>query len=228
MLETPSSQGVREEAVRISLDPFELDGVLAMPAVASGVVLFAHGSGSSRTSPRNRFVASALQQGGLATLLLDLLTKEEERVDDETRHHRFDIEMLAGRLVVAIDWLGRQPETHGLPVGLFGASTGAAAALLAATERVAEVGAVVSRGGRPDLAGPALAAVEAPTLLIVGAADDVVLSLNHAALARLKMKEKRLVTVARATHLFDEPGALERVAILARDWFTGHLRPRPV
>jgi pimeloyl-ACP methyl ester carboxylesterase len=187
------------------------------------VVLFAHGSGSSRFSPRNRAVAQALQQVRLGTLLLDLLTAEEERVDEETRLHRFDIDLLAGRLVVAIDWLavGR---TRALPVGLFGASTGAAAALVAASERATEVRAVVSPGGRPDLAGPALASVHTPTLLIVGSRDEVVLALNRQALERLPA-DSRLVVVPGASHLFEEAGALEAVSGLAARWFQEHLVP---
>jgi putative phosphoribosyl transferase len=188
------------------------------------VVLFAHGSGSSRTSPRNRFVASQLHRGQLGTLLLDLLTADEERVDDDTREHRFDIDLLAGRLVSAIDWLGTQTGTRGLPVGLFGASTGAAAALVAAAERPGQAKAVVSRGGRVDLAGPALAAVQPPTLMIVGGKDDFIVQVNERALTRLRSQDKRIEVVPGATHLFEEPGALDKVAELARAWFERHLR----
>jgi putative phosphoribosyl transferase len=219
-----SGVAVRETEVRIPLQPFVLHGTLALPDAPTGLVLFAHGSGSSRLSPRNRYVASALHEASLGTLLLDLLTAEEEVVDEETRQHRFDIELLSGRLVVAIDWLRRDERTQGLPVGLFGASTGAAAALLAATERPDEVRAIVSRGGRPDLAGPALASVRSPTLFIVGGDDEVVLALNQQAFQRLPIAEKRLAIVPGATHLFQEPGALEKVARLAADWFRRYLR----
>jgi dienelactone hydrolase len=215
-----------ESTVHIPLDPFVLEGTLVLPDAASGVVLFAHGSGSSRFSPRNRSVAGMLHQAGMGTLLLDLLTAEEERVDEETRLHRFDIDLLAGRLVVAIDWLKRQPRTGHQPVGLFGASTGAAAALVAASERAAEVRAVVSRGGRPDLAGRALEAVQAPTLLIVGSADEVVLALNRQALDHLGAAQKNLAIVPGASHLFEEPGALESVARLASRWFDNFLSAR--
>lgn len=214
---------VAESPVRITMEPFVLEGTLCLPPGAVGVVLFAHGSGSSRFSPRNRVVARALQQAKLGTLLLDLLTAEEERVDDETRLHRFDIDLLAGRVVVAIDWLTAAQGTRHLPVGLFGASTGAAAALVAASERPGEVRAVVSRGGRPDLAGPALASVHSPTLLIVGSRDEVVLALNRQALDRLTAAETNLVVVPGASHLFEEPGALEAVSRLAARWFQQHL-----
>ena len=214
---------VQEREIQIALDPFRLVGTLALPDAATGVVLFAHGSGSSRTSPRNRAVAAELHRGQLGTLLLDLLTAEEERVDDDTREHRFDIDLLAGRLISAIDWLGAQRGTRGLPVGLFGASTGAAAALVAAAERTADVKAVVSRGGRVDLAGPALAAVQAPTLLIVGEADDFIVQVNDRALLQLRA-EKKIEIVPGATHLFEEPGALDAVAAAARAWFQRHLR----
>lgn len=199
-----------------------LDGDLRVPAQATGVVLFAHGSGSSRLSPRNRFVAGVLEQAGLATLLMDLLTRDEEMLDQLTAHLRFDIELLADRLVAATDWLSQQLETARLPIGYFGASTGAAAALVAAAERPEAVHVIVSRGGRPDLAGPALARVRAPTLLIVGSRDTVVIELNRAALEQLHV-EKRLEVVQGATHLFEEPGTLERVARLARDCFLTYL-----
>jgi putative phosphoribosyl transferase len=213
--------------VRVPAGDVMLEGDLSVPAAAHGVVLFAHGSGSSRHSPRNRYVAQALNEAKLATLLLDLLTPDEEAVDRRTGHLRFDIGLLAGRLIHATDWIGRQPQTQQLAVGYFGASTGAAAALMAAVERADVVGAVVSRGGRPDLAGPALPRVRAPTLLIVGGHDDVVIELNEEALDQLRC-EKSLVIIPGATHLFEEPGALEEVARLARAWFAGHLTPAEV
>jgi dienelactone hydrolase len=199
-----------------------LEGDLVLPDGATGIVLFAHGSGSSRRSPRNRQVAARLNRNRLGTLLVDLLTPEEEQVDLATAEHRFDIDLLARRLVGAIDWLRRGP-AEALPIGLFGASTGAAAALVAAAARPGDVAAVVSRGGRPDLAGPALPQVRAPTLLIVGGADPVVRELNEQAFELLQT-EKQLVVIPGATHLFEEPGALEEVARLAGDWFTQHLQ----
>jgi dienelactone hydrolase len=208
--------------VRLRAGRVELDGDLALPAEAAGVVLFAHGSGSSRHSPRNRQVAAALRQAGLATLLLDLLTTAEEELDRVTAELRFDVAMLAERLVAAVDWLLADAATAGLPVGAFGASTGAGAALVAAVERPGAVAAVVSRGGRPDLAGAALAQVRAPTLLVVGGNDPQVLDLNRAALARLPTSS-RLEVVPGATHLFEEPGTLDQVARLAAAWFTRHL-----
>jgi len=211
-----------ERPVQVRVGPVTLDGTLAIPAGARGAVLFAHGSGSSRHSPRNRFVARALQEGGLATLLFDLLTREEEAADVRGGLLRFDIGLLAERLAGATDWLQQQPDTRGLPIGYFGASTGGGAALVAAAERPEAVGAVVSRGGRPDLAGPALPRVRAPTLLIVGERDTPVLRMNMEALGQLRC-EKRLEVVPGATHLFEEPGALEEVARLARDWFRRHL-----
>ncbi len=219
MAETTPAQSV---AVRVPVGQVALDGDLTLPGGAAGVVLFAHGSGSSRHSPRNRYVAQVLQQGGLATLLMDLLTVDEERVDLQTRRLRFDIGLLAERLVLAIDWLAEASATRGLNVGLFGASTGGGAALVAAAQQPERVQAVVSRGGRPDLAGVALPHVQAATLLIVGGADTPVLTLNEQALAQLRC-EKRLEVVPGATHLFEEPGALEQVAGLARDWFLSHL-----
>jgi putative phosphoribosyl transferase len=201
---------------------FALQGDLGVPADARGVVLFAHGSGSSRMSPRNRFVADGLRSSGLATLLVDLLTFEEEAVDAETGRLRFDIELLTERLVFATDWLKDEAVTRDLRIGYFGASTGSAAALVAATRRPRDVKAVVSRGGRPDLAEGVLADVKAPTLLIVGGADLVVLDLNQEALGLLRV-EKELAIVPGATHLFEESGALEEVARLARDWFLRHL-----
>ena len=217
-------QGGGERAVRIPAGPVELEGNLSVPQDAEGIVLFAHGSGSGRHSPRNRYVARALEERGLATLLFDLLTPEEEEVDLHTRHLRFDIGLLAQRLAAATDWLGQEPGTRELQIGYFGASTGAGAALVAAAERPREVGAVVSRGGRPDLAGDALPLVEAPTLLIVGGDDERVLRMNEEALARLRA-EKRLEIIPGAGHLFEEPGALEEVARLAAGWFTRYLAP---
>lgn len=201
------------------ISPLGLEGNLALPAGASGVVAFAHGSGSSRRSPRNRRVAEALGAQGLATLLFDLLT-EDEATD---RERVFDIPLLAERLLDATRWLREDRDTRALRIGLFGASTGAAAALVAAARSQDEIGAVVSRGGRPDLAGSFLARVRAPTLLIVGSHDPVVLDLNREALAALRC-EKELVIVPGATHLFEEPGTLERVIELAGRWFCDHLR----
>lgn len=209
--------------VVIDAGPVNLRGLLDLPPEACGLVVFAHGSGSSRFSRRNRWVAGVLRQAGLGTLLFDLLTPEEERVDEVTRHLRFDIPLLARRLVAVVRWVRQRPETADLPIGLFGASTGGAAALVAAAELGSAVGAVVSRGGRPDLAGSALRAVEAPTLLIVGGYDDVVIDLNEDALVRLRC-EKQLRIVPGATHLFEEPGKLEQVARLSSEWFARHLR----
>ncbi len=214
-----------ERVVRVAAGPVTLEGNMVVPPDAVGVVLFAHGSGSSRHSPRNRYVAGVLQQAGLATLLVDLLTQQEEQVDMRTAHLRFDIGMLAERLVWATDWLGQQPETASLRVGYFGASTGGGAALVAAAERPDSVAAVVSRGGRPDLAGPALARVTAPALLIVGGNDPIVIQLNEQ--ARVQMRgEVQLTIVPGASHLFEERGTLEEVARLARDWFLRYL-PTP-
>jgi putative phosphoribosyl transferase len=210
-----------EQTVRLDLGAFELLGTLAVPDGARGVVLFAHGSGSSRTSPRNRFVAAALNQRGFATLLLDLLTAQEELLDARTAELRFDIELLARRLSIATAWAEHADTLGDLPVGYFGASTGAAAALIAASTHP-EIRAVVSRGGRPDLAGDALARVQAPTLLIVGGDDVPVIGLNRGALARLTAPA-HLEIVPGAGHLFEEPGALEHVARLAGDWFTQYL-----
>ena len=212
----------RPEAVTIPARGAVLRGDLTVPQGARAVVAFAHGSGSSRSSPRNRFVAEALNIRGLGTLLLDLLTEAEERADDETAELRFDIPMLARRLDAVSAWLRKRPETARLPLGYFGASTGAAAALLAAAARPGEVFAVVSRGGRPDLAVEVLAKVRAPTLLIVGGADREVLAMNEVA-ASLMTGERRLEVVPEATHLFEEPGALESVARLAGDWFLEHI-----
>jgi pimeloyl-ACP methyl ester carboxylesterase len=212
-----------EVEVQIQAGDVLLEGNLGVPVEAAAVVLFAHGSGSSRHSVRNRAVAAAFRQLGLATLLFDLLSAEEEAIDEGTRLLRFDIPLLAGRLSNTVDWLGNQPRAGGLPMGLFGASTGAAAALVAAARRPAKVGAVVSRGGRPDLAGAALLAVQAPTLLIVGENDPVVLALNRSAQRQLRC-ENELKTIPGATHLFEEPGALDKVAQLAGDWFLKKLK----
>jgi putative phosphoribosyl transferase len=209
-------------AVRIAAGRASLDGDLTLPPGARGVVLFAHGSGSSRHSSRNRYVAQELRRSALGTLLMDLLTSEEEAVDARTGHLRFDIDLLAERLGAATDWLRDDPRTSRLAVGYFGASTGGGAALLAAADRPAGVGAVVSRGGRPDLAGAALPRVQAPTLLIVGGRDEPVIEMNREALAGLRC-EKRLEIVPGATHLFEERGALEEVARLAAGWFARHL-----
>ena len=199
-----------------------LSGTLIIPDNAIALVLFAHGSGSSRHSPRNQFVARTLNQAGLATLLFDLLTQEEEATDIHTREHRFNIGLLAERLVHATKWAKQQEETRELRVGYFGSSTGGAAALVAAAELLQDVDAVVSRGGRPDLAGDALPKVQASTLLIVGGNDDIVIELNE--MARDQMRcEVKLEIVSGARHLFEEPGALEKVANLASDWFNAHL-----
>lgn len=208
--------------VQVPCGDEELTGDLTIPAGASGLVIFAHGSGSSRFSARNRAVALALQQRGLGTLLLDLLTASEEMWDAATRHLRFDIWLLAHRLVVTTDWVVRQSAMAPMDIGYFGASTGAAAALVAAAERPHIVRAVVSRGGRPDLAAEALSQVTAPTLLIVGGNDGVVVDLNRQAFAAMRAT-KKLEIVPGATHLFEEPGALEQVARLAGDWFVRHL-----
>jgi dienelactone hydrolase len=199
-----------------------LEGDLFVVERVPGIVLFAHGSGSGRHSPRNRQVAEALNAAGIGALLVDLLTPAEEEIDRKTAQHRFDIDLLARRLIAAIDWL-RRGVAKAESVGVFGASTGAAAALVAAAARPQDVSAVVSRGGRPDLAGPALPQVRAPTLLIVGGADEVVLELNRQALELIGAAEKRLVVVPGATHLFEEPGALDQVARLAADWFSRYL-----
>ncbi|MDX1456063.1 MAG: alpha/beta family hydrolase [Marinobacter sp.] len=206
------------EDVKIDAGNVELSGSLTLPESAKALVVFVHGSGSSRFSPRNRYVAEVLQKAGLATLLFDLLTPDEEIVDERTRALRFDIELLSERMVATVDWVGRQSKLQGLKLGLFGASTGAAAALITAATRPQRVQAVVSRGGRPDLAASALPAVEAATLLIVGGEDTVVIDLNQQAAERMTSRHK-LVIVPGATHLFEEPGKLEEVAGLARDWF---------
>lgn len=215
-------QEVEERLVRVPIDSIILEGNLGLPKSPLGVVLFAHGSGSSRHSPRNRYVANVLRKSGLMTLLIDLLTAEEEVADMHTMHLRFDIGLLAKRLVGVTDWLLQNPDTRNLHICYFGASTGAAAALIAATERSDVISAVVSRGGRPDLAGPALHNVKAPTLLIVGGNDFPVIDINKDALEQVRC-EKKMVIVPGATHLFEEPGKLEEVARLARDWFVQHL-----
>ena len=211
------ARSARDEDVEIPAPPVRLPGHVTLPEGAAGVVLFAHGSGSSRHSPRNRYVAGVLNRAGLGTLLFDLLTPAEER----TRANVFDVELLAQRLSLATWWLRRQPGLHNVAIGYFGASTGAAAALWAAAGQP-EIGAVVSRGGRPDLAAPRLSAVQAPTLLIVGGLDGTVLEMNRRALAQLR-GQSRVAVVPGATHLFEEPGTLAAAAALARDWFSTHL-----
>jgi putative phosphoribosyl transferase len=217
---------VEEIEVRVAAGPVELEGNLAIPGGTHGLVLFAHGSGSGRHSPRNRHVAEALREAGLASLLIDLLTPKEEEVDLETRRLRFDIGLLADRLAGATDWLSENPDTRGLRVGYFGASTGAGAALVAAAERPEAVGAIVSRGGRPDLAGGVPPVVGAPTLLIVGGEDEPLIGMNREAFAQMRA-EKELVIVPGASHLFEEPGKLEEVARLAAGWFTRYLGYAP-
>ena len=212
-----------EQPVHIVMGNVTLEGDLTIPDGPKGIVLFAHGSGSSRKSPRNRYVASVLNKSKFATLLFDLLTPEEETIDIQTRHLRFDIELLSMRLVGATDWLGKNKEVKDLNVGYFGASTGAAAALVAAVERPDVVHVVVSRGGRPDLAGKVLPSVQSPTLLIVGGDDPVVIDINRGAMEQIRV-EKKLVIVPGASHLFEEPGALEKVAELAADWFTRYIK----
>jgi dienelactone hydrolase len=208
--------------IRIPAGRAILAGSLIVPPNAAALVLFAHGSGSSRHSPRNQFVAHTLNVAGLGTLLFDLLMPEEEALDIHTREYRFNISLLAERLIHATKWVAAQEQTRDLPIGYFGSSTGGAAALVAAAELSHDVGAVVSRGGRPDLAGDALPKVRAPTLLIVGGNDDIVIELNE--MARNQMRcDVKLEIIPGATHLFEEPGALEKVAKLARDWFGAHL-----
>ncbi len=216
------TQNPQEHLVLVTASDVVLEANLMIPGGATGIVIFAHGSGSSRHSPRNRYVAGVLQQAGLATLLIDLLTLEEEEIDLRTRHLRFDIGLLASRLVGATDWLVKNPDTQHLKIGYFGASTGAAAALVAAAERPEVVQAIVSRGGRPDLAGSALPHVKVPTLLIVGGYDTPVIAMNEDALANL-YSPKRLEIIPKATHLFEETGALAAVAQLASEWFTRYL-----
>ncbi|MGZ8184041.1 MAG: dienelactone hydrolase family protein [Methylobacter sp.] len=227
------SSGTWSATVHIPADRVTLEGELSLPQASRGVVVFAHGSGSSRHSPRNQFVARMLQASGMGTLLLDLLTSQEESVDIHTRHLRFDIHLLAERLMQAsrwleesAEWIGNQAHPEHLRLGYFGASTGGGAALMAAAALGERVGAVVSRGGRPDLAGQAaLAKVKSPTLLIVGGLDEQVIELNKEAYAQMSC-EKILQIVPGATHLFEEPGALDKVAQLAADWFQRYLQPR--
>ncbi|MDQ6830228.1 MAG: dienelactone hydrolase family protein [Gemmatimonadota bacterium] len=218
------AQPLVERTVRVIVASLSLDATLAIPERAQGIVLFAHGSGSSRHSPRNRAVAAELQRASMSTLLLDLLTNREEHADPHGGQPRFDIELLTDRLLATTSWVRQQAEIATLPIGYFGASTGAAAALVAAARQPGDVGAIVSRGGRPDLAGDALADVRAPTLLIVGSDDREVLELNERARARMH-GEVRLDIIDGATHLFEEPGALEEVARLATAWFIRHLTP---
>jgi putative phosphoribosyl transferase len=218
-----TANGMDEEAIRLPAGNLLLEGNLGIPQRAAGVVLFAHGSGSSRHSRRNRAVAAAFRQANLGTLLFDLLSADEETADQRTGHLRFDIALLATRLVCALDWIVNREEARDLPIGLFGSSTGAAAALVAASRRPAVVHAVVSRGGRPDLAGAALPSVQAPTLLIVGGNDEEVLALNRQAQESLRC-ENELEIVPGASHLFEERGALEQVAQLASDWFLQELK----
>jgi putative phosphoribosyl transferase len=210
-------------SVQVPIGRVQLDGDLTLPCGAGGIVLFAHGSGSSRHSPRNQYVARALERRGLATLLIDLLTPQEDLVDERTAQYRFDIPMLASRLVSIVEWLRARADTASLAIGVFGASTGGGAALMAAAARPHEIAAVVSRGGRPDLAGNALPRVTASTLLIVGGLDAPVIAMNRDAMRRMRC-EVRLEIVSGATHLFEEPDTLERVAELAGDWFVRRLR----
>jgi dienelactone hydrolase len=214
---------IRQNVV-IPVEDIQLEGELIVPAAASGIVVFAHGSGSSRHSPRNKYVANVIRDANLGTLLFDLLTAEEESIDIHTRHLRFDIDLLARRLVAAATWLTSLEDTRHLKIGFFGSSTGGAAAIVAAAHLGELAGAVVSRGGRPDLAGDALAKVRSPVLLIVGGLDDVVIELNEKAFAQLRC-EKELKIVPGATHLFEEPGTLDIVAKLASEWFKSHLIP---
>jgi len=218
----------RERQVDIVVNNVILQGNLVIPEQAYGVVLFAHGSGSSRLSPRNQYVADVLRQNGLATLLIDLLTADEETTDNQTRQLRFDIRLLSERVIGSVDWLSQNADTRSFNVGIFGASTGAAAALVAAALRPGDVRAVVSRGGRPDLAEKALEKVKAPTLLIVGERDPQVLDLNKRAAAQIEA-ERRIEIIPRATHLFEEAGTLEQVAKLAGQWFERYLsEPGPL
>jgi putative phosphoribosyl transferase len=225
VVQIASLEGIRTESVRVPAGGVELDGDLTVPVAVTerGLVLFAHGSGSSRHSARNQFVAGELNRAGAATLLFDLLTEQEEWSERYTRHLRFDIGLLADRLMAATDWAADASRTRNLPVGYFGASTGGGAALFAAANRPDRVRAVVSRGGRPDLAGNALPFVRAPTLLIVGGADEEVIDLNRQAMRQMGCPVE-LAIVPAATHLFEEPGALERVAELARGWFAKYLK----
>jgi putative phosphoribosyl transferase len=220
-MSAPAQPGPAEARIPLGSGSF-ISVSLDVPAQPRGLVLFAHGSGSSRFSPRNRFVAQVLRGAGLGTYLLDLLTDHEDAIDHRTAEFRFDITLLAERLQIATRWVRSRPDLNGVPTGYFGASTGAAAALVAAAVPSSEIAAVVSRGGRPDLAGPHLHAVRAPTLLIVGGADTEVIALNRLAMRQIRA-ECEIATIPRATHLFEEPGTLEEVARLARDWFVEHL-----
>jgi putative phosphoribosyl transferase len=211
------------EAVRVETGGVAVDGDLRVPENAQGLVVFAHGSGSSRFSRRNRAVADTLDRAGFATLLLDLLTADEERIDERTREYRFDIDLLGRRVIGTVDWAKGRPDLHRLPIAGFGASTGAAAALIAAAERPLSVRAVISRGGRPDLADTALPVVQAPTLLIVGGNDEPVIELNRDAMRRMHARVE-LQIIPGATHLFEEPGALEEVSRLAAEWCRQHLK----
>lgn len=212
-----------EQELLIEAGKVTLQGTLAIPEGANAIVLFAHGSGSSRHSPRNQYVAQVLHESGIGTVLFDLLSADEESVDEATGELRFDIPFLSERLADATQWLTQQPGMAEMQIGYFGASTGAAAALVAAAQLRPKIAAIVSRGGRPDLAGEALAQVQAPTLLIVGESDEPVIGMNRAALVKLGCEIKRIAIVPRATHLFVEPGALEEVAQLAADWFKTYL-----
>ncbi len=217
-------QAIENRLVRIPIGNIQLEGNLNIPPDAEGIIVFVHGSGSSRHSPRNQFVATQLREGPLGTLLFDLLTQEEEEIDMRTGRLRFDINLLAHRTISAVDWLVKQPFAAGLVVGLFGASTGAAAALIAAAERPDRVGAVVSRGGRPDMAEDFLPRVQAPTLLIVGGNDSPVIEMNQDAFERMSPRlDKEFRIIPGATHLFSEPGTLEEVAEMAEEWFVEHL-----
>jgi putative phosphoribosyl transferase len=218
------NSSIQSREVIIPADGIHLEGELALPAEAKGLVLFAHGSGSSRHSPRNQYVARVLHEAGVGTLLFDLLTADEEELEAYTGHLRFNIPLLAGRLVGATRWVEKQESARNLNLGYFGSSTGAAAALVAAAELNGRINSVVSRGGRPDLAGPALERVTAATLLIVGSNDTPVIRLNEEAYERMHC-EKALRLIPGATHLFEEAGALERVARLASEWFVAHLQP---
>lgn len=218
---------IDECPVKVAIDKTILEGDLCMTAKSAGLVVFAHGSGSSRKSPRNRYVAQLIRQAGLATLLFDLLTVEEEAADLKTGQYRFDIRLLANRIIGTTAWLKQNPETKNIAIGYFGASTGAAAALLAAAEHPGDVAAVVSRGGRPDLARSALPYVKSPTLLIVGGRDLPVIAMNRDAYNELHT-EKKLIVIPGATHLFEEPGALEEVARLSNNWFVNYLASKQV
>ena len=223
MSATTGARTAESGEVQIEAGPVLLNGELKVPEKASGIVLFAHGSGSSRHSPRNQYVARVIRNAGVGTLLFDLLTGREEEIDNYTREFRFDIDLLARRLVGATNWLATQEETRHLCPGFFGASTGGGAALVAAAHMGEKIGAVVSRGGRPDLAGSALPHVKTPTLLIVGGLDGPVIRMNEDAYAKLRC-EKELKIIPGATHLFEEPGKLEEVANLAAKWFLNHLQ----